>query len=54
MLKALPKNAGTHRGKSVPIQPKLRNTPYNGTISTGNGTIIVASVTLNSVARPRH
>jgi hypothetical protein len=26
MLKAPPKNAGTHNGSSVPIQPRERNT----------------------------
>src|SRR5450755_2128856 len=39
MLNAPTKNAGTHKGIKVPIQPKLRNTTYSGTISTGNGTI---------------
>src|SRR6478752_6666189 len=54
ILNAPPKNDGTQSGKSVPIQPKLRNTPYSGTIKTGNGTIIVARVMLNSVRRPFH
>ena len=53
MLNALPKNAGTHSGLSVPIQPSVLNTPYIGTMSTGNGTIIVTSVSTNRVSRPR-
>ncbi len=53
MLNAPPNHAGTHRGRSVPIQPSLLKMTYSGPMTTGKGIIIVASITAKSTPRPR-
>ena len=52
MLNAPANQAGTHNGISVPSHPSVRKTLYIGTMSTGNGIIMVARMTVNSVSRP--
>ena len=54
MEKALAKNAGTQSGRNVPTHPSQRNSANVGTMITGNGTIIVASVMLKNRSRPGH
>ena len=44
MKKALPKKAGTLRGRKVLIQPSLRNTMKIGIMVTWPGSIIVLSI----------
>ena len=53
MLNAFPNQAGTHNGAKVPIQPTSRNITKSGTMTTGNGIIIVASIAMNAGPRPR-
>src|SRR2546423_14566174 len=52
MLKALPKNAGTIKGRKVSTQPSLLNRMYWGSTVTWNGTMIVASTTKNRTVEP--
>ena len=54
MLNAAPNQAGTHNGLGLPTHPSLRKITYTGTISTGNGIIIVASVAAKMRSLPGH
>jgi len=49
---ALPKKAGTQSGRKEPTQPSHLKRPNVGTIKTGKGTIMVASVTAKKKSRP--
>ena len=52
ILNALPNQAGTQSGRNDPIQCSFWKSANVGTIKTGNGTIIVASVAAKAKSRP--
>ena len=54
MLNADPNQAGIHRGRNVPTHPNSLNSTNIGTISTGNGIIMVARVIPKNMFRPGH
>src|SRR5262245_25375414 len=54
MLNAFPNQNGSHNGANVPTSPIRDHSTYSGAITTGNGTIIVASITPTITPRPRH